>query len=509
MLEFDEIIKIDQFETIIINIVFGWAERYLRYRQSEINESFNVNKKNTLQYWEVLWLEKAKGLLKENFYGLVNAADFWDMEELTTSLCIFIGKELTNVSVDQIRLDLFDEGKFFNKNFPNSILYQILVQKSQTETLALSYATNRAVTSLFRADNCVGILHKELSFDDFVFLHSLYGNHIKYNHKQLNDYPVILYDNMSQNFNIVPYLRRIMNTYVAKEDLSDALIAGGIFWNYRVSQFSQNFPDLFKNFSDQQDIDIFILDDSINSKQMMYYKKIFEPIWEKTKKLSMRKFLGETITESLSIYDGVDSFKIFHEDGQIINFIFVSKDKYASLLLFIDDFDFSVSKTYYSYEADALFLPIEILLETERMAKKYDRKVNFVDVRYLIETSFIEYYSLLLMLIKSEFEPDFTNLTINLMDTKESNESERKRKFIKKNASDLKRLCESRKLVYRIFKYCFKNNFDKRFHIENSLAINKLNFYYRIFSSQINKNKFTFENVTESIFDYMKSINKI
>ena len=158
-------------------------------------------------------------------------------------------------------------------------------------------------------------------------------------------------------------------------------------------------------------IDIFILDDANKAKYMHYYETIFEPFLsvQKDKKQQQKKIKSNQKYEYIipdcdKIYDGVNTFKISHHDGQIINFIFVSADSYASTILFLDSFDFSISKTYYSYETDGLYLPIEIFGHTEYMCSKFQKKVSCIDVYTIMNTKFQMFYNVLAELCEYQLD---------------------------------------------------------------------------------------------------------
>ena len=515
----NEIIKISQFDTCTLNIIFGWC--------GNMTKPFDQTKilKSDLEYWEVLWFDYATKALQQDIFNIVKAADFYDIPHLLTSLTIFIGKELQNKSTDLVYSLLFENPIYIPHRFGEKCLYQILAQKLECELLQINYVTLRVVNSIFSIHDCVN-KHNErwLAFDDFVFLNMLHGNHIRYDPLNVNLITDLLYQDVSLNLGHLKYVREIMKYYLNDEDLNDAMVAGGIFWDYQSeSLFAKAFPSLFEEFKAKQDVDIYILDDAKNSKFSNYYDRIFEPSWEaqRTKYndnyndniTKQYDYLYENYAENDKIYDGVNSFKIKHPDGQSINFIFISKDDYASTVLFLNTFDFSISKTYYSYYMDALYFPIEIFGETARMSSKYFKKIRCEDVKTIVNSvnKFAKFYELLLELLEFELDPDSyiayresLHVKFNydeVIAAKEKYFLRKMTEFLNVFGGQLKLLSKCQKNLHRIFKYGFKNNF-KTF-TDCEVTLSKIKLFYRVFKKQIDEKNFTNENMANSIFKYI------
>jgi hypothetical protein len=507
----------------MLNVVFGWCERFLKRNEGNQESCVkNCYSHYPLSYWEVLWFDTSVKSMKQNIFEIVKAADFYDISPLITSLSMYIGKEFQNKKNDFIHKQLYVNSIYLPFQFAESVLYQILVQKQEWDIMQTNFVTKRVINPILTIENCANVINKKiLSFKDFMFLKSLHGNHIRYDHENECTKNDMLYKDVSLNINQTKNVRRIMEFYLLFEELNTAIVAGGIFWEYiGDSLFAKSFPQIYKTVVEKKDIDIFILDDSHKNKYLYYYGAIFEPMWNaeknKTNHLENKRKknyeIDFSIQESDKIYDGVDSFKIRHYDGQIVNFIFVSGDSYASTVLFLETFDFSVSKTYYSYEMDALYLPIEIFAQTERMCSKFQKKISSVDVDTIVSQKFQIYYDALVELC--EFKVDqygwvaFVNLSNKhrfgqneINNAKEKYIFRRKTIFMIENRHKLRFLSGCGKLLYRIFKYGFKNNF--RTNEECESALTKVKFFYKVLKSEIDENCFNSEHMTDSIFKFL------
>jgi len=75
------------------------------------------------------------------------------------------------------------------------------------------------------------------------------------------------------------------------------------------------------------------------------------------------------------------------------------------------------------------------------------------------------------------------------------------------NEDFIKRLCKSGKIIYRILKYGFKNNYKLVKDCEDPLL--KLNFFYNVLKTPIDQNCFTNQSLVESIFNYIRKIHGI
>jgi len=497
----------------MLNVVFGWCEKYCVQK--------NDNKQSFLTYWELIWFDMAIKVMKQNIFEIVKAADFYDIAPLITSLGIYLGKEFQNEKNSFIFQQLFVNSIYLPLHFAESVMYQILLQKEEWNMLQTNFVTKRVVNPIFKIDNCVNLYNEQLlSFRDFVFFKSLHGNHIQYDQDNEFIKNDLQYKEVSLNINQTKKVRHIMESYLLDEELNTAIVAGGCFWDYiQDSLFAKSFPNIYNNVIEKQDIDIFILDDANKTKYMHYYETIFETFLnvqkyknQKQQNERYHKYDYTIVLDSDKIYDGVDSFKISHHDGQIINFIFVSADSYASTILFLDTFDFSISKTYYSYETDALYLPIEIFGHTAFMCTKYQKKVPCVDVYTIMHSKFQIFYSVFAELCEYQLDQygwvNFVDLSNkNRFGLREINDAKakyiirRKTIFMVDNRHKLKFLGGCGKMLYRIFKYGFKNNF--KTNEECLLVLNKIERFYSVLKREIDENCFNSEKLTESIFEYI------
>ena len=263
-------------------------------------------------------------------------------------------------------------------------------------------------------------------------------------------------------------------------------------------------PDLFKLMKNNQDIDIFVHDNGNKAKFIKYYANVYEVYLQNAlhKQFKLDNLEHESI-ENSKIYQGVNAFKITLLNGDKLNFIFVDKEEYPSLFSFLDTFDFSVSKIFYSYNSNNIFLPIGIFSEFKRINIKFQVLDLFHDVysdiESLVRTEFVKYVNALEDLCRFYIDIDKINNMTYM--------NERKIEFILNNRNCLRMLCKCSKMFYRIVKYGFKSYF-KNFE-EASFCYQKVNYVYSILKTQIDNNCFTFENITESVFNYILKKNML
>jgi hypothetical protein len=289
------------------------------------------------------------------------------------------------------------------------------------------------------------------------------------------------------------------------------MIAGGIFSNYqKESLFSQNMPDLYDMMKNNQDIDIFIHD--CRKKFIKYYDRIFEAYLETAKTMSSSTSTSSSLNNNIEqesfennkIYQGVNAFKITLSNGDKLNFIFVDKREYPSVFSFLNSFDFSLAKIFYSYNTNAIYVPCELFQEYHRIYWKYYVfdffQKSCSDISSLLKNDFNEYTFHLEKLVKFHIDTDKCNNKAYM--------NERKLDFMNKNKSCLKSLGKCSKMFYRIVKYGFKNYFKNC--DEARRCFEQVNFVYAIFKTQFDNNCFTLENMTESVFCFIlkkKSLN--
>ena len=99
--------------------------------------------------------------------------------------------------------------------------------------------------------------------------------------------------------------------------------------------------------------------------------------------------------ENYKIYQGINAFKITLLNGDILNFIFVDSLEYPSIFSFLNTFDFSLSKIFYSFNKDSIFIPCEIFAEYNRINCKFNLYDNFknkrIDIVDLLKNEFNNY----------------------------------------------------------------------------------------------------------------------
>ena len=527
----EDIIKISEFNTPLLNVIFGWCEKYLStnvIQNLQSNEiDFKLFYETTLNFWEILWFENATKTWIIDIFSIVRAADFYDIPPLIQSLSIFVGREFQQRSNEYVYKNLFDNSEYLPHRFAEKCLYQVLDQKQNLKAMNTNFVTRRFVDSIFKVENCVNCYNRKwLCFDDYIYISLLHGNHIRFDHENKFIKINLVYKHCKLNLNQLSNIRNIMECYLTQEDLNTAIIAGGIFWDYMMeSPFAKYFPDMFKILSEKKDIDIIISDDISKRKLKLYYENIIVPKWDQNKVQFSKNAVTslknvrtnnffESIQDSENIYDGVHSFKVLHSNGQIINFIFINKEEFASPLLFIDTFDFSIAKTYYSYESDSLYLPIEIFNETERMGVKFEKSIAPEDVYSTVtHEKFQKYYRVLKEMLEFDIDPDryirscTTSVNLESYETlKEIYINKRKTLFLVNYRHQLNFLGTCRKIIYRIFKYGFKNNFKNL--EECHKALEPIKHFYNVFKKEIEENNLNNCNMTDSIFNY-KLIQKI
>ncbi len=86
---------------------------------------------------------------------------------------------------------------------------------------------------------------------------------------------VHLFKNVEFNFD-KEMCQKILQKYVKPEHLKNSCIAGGFFTKYnKHALFSVAFPDIYRQFSVQSSVDIFLLADNWNALNREFGKKFF------------------------------------------------------------------------------------------------------------------------------------------------------------------------------------------------------------------------------------------
>ena len=185
------------------------------------------------------------------------------------------------------------------------------------------------------------------------------GNYIKYDETKEFESLNLLYPDVKLDFSGKNKFRSFIEHFLDEEDRFDTMIAGGIFSSYQnQSIFSQNMPELYILMKNNQDIDLFIHDNARQDKFIKYYERLCGQFLKSGFKRE-RNYLDNS-TDSDKIYEGVHTFKIKVVNHVILNFIFINKEEYQSLISFLKTFDFAISKIFYSYNEDEIFVLIQI-----------------------------------------------------------------------------------------------------------------------------------------------------
>lgn len=141
------------------------------------------------------------------------------------------------------------------------------------------------------------------------------------------------FSSVNYNFNSEFY-RNLMEEILFEEDLEKSVIAGGCFTNYLHNNLSLEFPDLFKLFCLQQDIDIYIE----STKFAKYKQKYNTRIFKNNKKYPLSFF----------------TMKFCWKDMKI-NIIFAK-----NITDIIQKFDLDFSKIFYSYSMNSIYAYITL-----------------------------------------------------------------------------------------------------------------------------------------------------
>ncbi len=421
----------------------------------------------------------------KNIFDLVKAADFFDIPSLLSSVAVFIAKEYFGKDSTEIRTTLVKKHTQIPYRFTETILYHILKLKDEHE----SYFYQNSFTTL----NTVLSLNEfafNLTMDEFNFLYDTTGDYVKYNSCFIN----IIFPNVELCFARKEYFRFVMKSYLDDDDLHTSLIAGGLFINYQSnSLIAKTFPELFQKIKQSQDIDIFILDE-FDKKFQKYYFKIFEPYCDLNLKIKIDK--SPFIADCNSIYEGLNTFKIQTENEENINFIFVNKNEFVNLHSFLNTFDFSISKIHYNYELDAIFIPIELFEDYDKMYS--NKKGHLKECVYVISLlkchrKFGKY------VLALESMLDFLKASTN-QKLKYDNQTliEKKSQFERIHDYELKMLGKCSKILIRIFKYSYKNYFKNQ--NDAQFTLDKLTLFYKFLKQPIITNSFSNEIIIDAIF---------
>ena len=432
---------------------------------------------------------------KINAFELVKAADFWDMPRLASSLALYIAHDLIECQADNdlIYTTLFKSKFFFPIEFSQRVLYLLLLKRHMGSSSFFNIWFN--VKTVYA--------QRLISFKDFIFLYSIENEFIKVEPQNEQLLSTISYRKAGFNSNIQQNLKSIMHFYLDKEDLNQSIVAGGIFWDYKLdSTFASRFPLLFNNYKAKQDVDIFISD---NDEHLKYKNYIFKM------KFAFNKNIEENtlFVASKNLYVNQDdsdyeiySFKVVENDGLILNFVFINTSLYTSLTdMVLETFDYSLAKTYYSYKNDALYVPAEIFDQYEEMCQKFGVASKREDVVSLTNScKFFKYYTQLLRdLVQIDLtHPDKEKLfRARYLELKKQEFGFEFQNYFNDVRTFLKRI------LPRIFKYSFKNAFVHE--SDYCTILERINLYYEVFSIHLEQShcEYTHEEIVDCIFIYV------
>ena len=413
-----------------------------------------------------------------NIFEMTRAADYFDIDLISQSLVEWFARKIYENNFLHIHERVYSNCINLPHGFSGRVLYKTLEKKYKNDIQVFDFAQWGLLHDILVKYNTTNS-QENFEYNDFCFLKKTVGNFVYFSGddvllKNSLSYPRIrINSNATKNL-----LRTTMERYVNKRHMSDAVISGGIFYDYQPDcLFAEKFPALFERLSQNQDIDIFFLDTN-GDKFTYYYDK-----YQSTRVIIRRSL--DINTDSDEVYENVHSFKIRSVDGKNINYIFIDlKLEGLSLITFLESFDFSISKTFYRYDSDQIFFPVEIFNNYENLCLKHGIVRKCEDIVSILEET-------------SKFDKYLKALDVLFKTVKENNYLTARHIFLNKHHAELKLICRSRKMFIRCLKYGFKNYF--KGDSQEKLALDKLGSYYRVFHAQILDNNFSFMNVIESI----------
>jgi hypothetical protein len=328
----------------------------------------------------------------------------------------------------------------------------------------------------------------------------------KYIKYDVNTAAMLDYSQVSLKTNDNKNLRDLMEHYLDKGDLYTSVVAGGIFSQYQEdSMFAQHFPSLFTMYKNKQDVDIFIQDPSNGQVENMIENKFKHYISKiESKGIKITQICTNKGRDYSSLYAldmnkyKVNCFKFYHTDGQIINLIFPSKCDFSQVTDFFETFDFTLTKIFYCYQSDFIYLPIELMRPYNSMCLNLSLENARVDV--LTNLNSIEFIAIM-------------NLICDLLETtcRHSRNKQfrsintRNRYFIHNTFMNLSVLKGYFSVNYRrIMKYAFKNYFLNT--NDAIMALRKIKLIHVIFGTLIDENKTMDDTImTNCLFGFFEN----
>jgi hypothetical protein len=405
----------------------------------------------------------------------INGANFFDIELILEHLLKELASRYFKKSVS-----------FFLKDLDTYSMAYELLRKLLFFYLKYHFFNNHqndSVTYLSRPSfilsdfEFANIYKNGLDLSDFLFLSSLNNDYLNscYFSKEI----FIEYRLLDLNLFCQKSFRKLIETLILKKDFKNTYVSGGVFSNYSDHSFlARKFTNIYQGLKAKKDIDIYLLD----NKNILfdYYKKKFLKkkmnVFACCSSLSLRSPLINTST----INNDCSSFKTIF-NGDILNFIF--PQIWSNFQTYLKTFDFSITRIYYSYELDSIFLPIELINKYECFKRPRND---------LIETLNSIGFNYINCLVRKYLEMDYDHF-IDVL----------------KNEvfQDFKILSSFLKVAFkRILKYSFKN-----FYLNEKDAwsgFQKLEFFLTIFKEDLcNFYDITHMNVIAAFIKY--HLNKL
>ncbi len=182
----------------------------------------------------------------------------------------------------------------------------------------------------------------------------------------------------------------------------------------------------------------------------------------------------------------------------MINLVFPSKCDYTKLTDFFNTFDFSITKIYYSYESDSIYLPVEIMKPYGSMCLNLQQENDRIDVLSNIYS--IEFYAMTTLVCDLL---STTNLFIRFKRHRSINS--RNREFIRESHRQLS-LLQSYFAVHfrRTMKYVFKDYFLNE--IDKITVLKKIKLIHKMFGTLLyEKNRINELNLTTCFFEFINT----
>ena len=380
---------------------------------------------------------------------LINGANYFDIELIFEHLLYVLASRFFNNSVSFFlkELDTFSMAYELLRKLLFFYLKYHFFNESQT-TGGTSLSKPSFILSEFEFD-C--IYKNGLDLSDFYFLLSLNSDYL--NSCYLSNEIFIDYGLLDLNLFCQNSLKNLIETLISEKDFKNTYVSGGFFSNYSDHSFlARKFSNMYRCVKSKKDIDIYLLDNK-NSLSNYYKKKFLE------KKINVfaccsSSFIRSPLINTSVINNDCSSFKIFFK-GDILNFIF--PQIWSNIQTYLKTFDFSITRIYYSYELNSIFVPIELINKYAYLKRPRND---------LFETLSSVGFNFITCLVRKYLDMDYDDF-IYILKTE--------------MFQDFKILARFLKIGFkRILKYSLKNYYLN--DIEASIGFKKIEFFLSIFS---------------------------